>query len=93
VGIDGKNVYPLTLEQKNMRPDSFDEYSSGTAEDKPLKQRLSDLTKWEGIDAHQHFWNYETVKHSWITDDMAVIRRDYLPGGCNLCCNKTVKAI
>ncbi len=31
------------------------------------------------IDAHQHFWNYEPVKHEWIDDDMAVIRRDFLP--------------
>lgn len=31
------------------------------------------------IDAHQHFWHYEPVKHSWINDDMAVIRRDFLP--------------
>ncbi len=31
------------------------------------------------IDAHQHFWHYEPVKHSWINDDMALIRRDFLP--------------
>lgn len=31
------------------------------------------------IDAHQHFWNYEPVKHAWIDDDMSVIRRDFLP--------------
>jgi len=31
------------------------------------------------IDSHQHFWNYEPVKHSWIDDDMSVIRRDFLP--------------
>jgi len=31
------------------------------------------------IDSHQHFWNYEPVKHSWINDDMSVIRRDFLP--------------
>ncbi len=31
------------------------------------------------IDAHQHFWNYEPIKHEWIDDDMAVIRRDFLP--------------
>lgn len=31
------------------------------------------------IDAHQHFWKYEPAKHSWIDDDMAVIRRDFLP--------------
>lgn len=31
------------------------------------------------IDSHQHFWQYEPVKHSWIDDEMAVIRRDFLP--------------
>lgn len=31
------------------------------------------------IDAHQHFWIYETEKHAWIEDDMATIRRDFLP--------------
>jgi len=31
------------------------------------------------IDSHQHFWNYEPVKHDWIDDDMSVIRRDFLP--------------
>jgi L-fuconolactonase len=31
------------------------------------------------IDAHQHFWYYNSVKHSWIDDEMAVIRRDFLP--------------
>ncbi len=31
------------------------------------------------IDAHQHFWRYETEKHAWIDDEMASIRRDFLP--------------
>lgn len=31
------------------------------------------------IDAHQHFWRYEPVKDSWITDEMSVIKRDFLP--------------
>jgi L-fuconolactonase len=31
------------------------------------------------IDSHQHFWNYEPVKHAWLDDDMAVIRRDFTP--------------
>lgn len=31
------------------------------------------------IDAHQHFWYYEKNKHDWISDDMAVIRRSFLP--------------
>lgn len=31
------------------------------------------------IDSHQHFWHYEPIKHQWIDDDMAIIRRDFLP--------------
>lgn len=31
------------------------------------------------IDAHQHFWIYDEVRDSWITDDMAVIRADFMP--------------
>ncbi len=31
------------------------------------------------IDAHQHFWEYDAVKHSWISDKMAVLKQDFLP--------------
>ena len=31
------------------------------------------------IDAHQHFWKYDPVRDSWITDDMCLLRQDYLP--------------
>lgn len=31
------------------------------------------------IDSHQHFWQYNAVKHDWIDDAMAVIRKDFLP--------------
>ncbi len=31
------------------------------------------------IDAHQHFWHFDSVRDAWITDDMAIIRRDFLP--------------
>jgi L-fucono-1,5-lactonase len=31
------------------------------------------------IDAHQHFWKYDPPEFSWVTDNMAVLRRDYLP--------------
>jgi L-fuconolactonase len=31
------------------------------------------------IDAHQHFWRYDPVRDDWITEEMAVIRRDFLP--------------
>ena len=31
------------------------------------------------IDSHQHFWNYETGKRSWLTDDMKLLQKDFLP--------------
>jgi L-fuconolactonase len=31
------------------------------------------------IDSHQHFWKYNPIDHSQISDDMAVIRKDFLP--------------
>lgn len=31
------------------------------------------------IDSHQHFWNYEPIKHEWIGDNMAAIRSDFTP--------------
>ncbi|NNE77352.1 MAG: amidohydrolase family protein [Pricia sp.] len=31
------------------------------------------------IDSHQHFWNYDTQKHSWIDERMSAIRKDFLP--------------
>ena len=31
------------------------------------------------IDSHQHFWKFDRVRDSWITDEMAVIQKDFLP--------------
>lgn len=31
------------------------------------------------IDAHQHFWKYHPDTHRWIDEEMAVIRKDFLP--------------
>lgn len=31
------------------------------------------------IDAHHHFWKYDPQEYGWISDAMAVLRRDYLP--------------
>lgn len=31
------------------------------------------------IDAHQHYWRYDPRRDSWITDEMAELRRDFLP--------------
>ena len=32
------------------------------------------------IDAHQHFWIYNSSEYGWIDDRMKVLKRDYLPG-------------
>ena len=31
------------------------------------------------IDSHQHFWHYSPDTHNWIEDDMAGLKRDFLP--------------
>ena len=31
------------------------------------------------VDAHQHFWRYDAKRDGWITPEMSVLRRDFLP--------------
>lgn len=31
------------------------------------------------IDSHQHFWKFDALRDSWITDQMSVLRNDFLP--------------
>jgi len=31
------------------------------------------------IDSHQHFWRFDARRDAWITEEMRVIRRDFLP--------------
>ena len=31
------------------------------------------------IDSHQHFWKYNAARDNWITDEMKIIRNDFLP--------------
>jgi L-fuconolactonase len=31
------------------------------------------------IDAHQHFWKYNTSDYSWINDQMGILKGDFLP--------------
>jgi L-fuconolactonase len=31
------------------------------------------------IDAHQHFWHYNPERDRWINDEMAALKRDFLP--------------
>jgi len=33
----------------------------------------------EKVDAHQHFWKFDPIRDSWITEDMEVIKHDFLP--------------
>ena len=32
------------------------------------------------VDAHHHFWQFDPVRDSWITEEMAVIQKDFMPG-------------
>ena len=29
------------------------------------------------IDSHQHFWNYDPVRDSWIDNTMNVLKKDF----------------
>jgi L-fuconolactonase len=31
------------------------------------------------IDSHQHFWSYDKLRDTWITDEMSILKRDFLP--------------
>jgi L-fuconolactonase len=31
------------------------------------------------IDSHQHYWLYHPIKDAWITDELKVIQKDFLP--------------
>jgi len=31
------------------------------------------------IDTHVHFWKYDKQRDAWITDEMKILKRDYLP--------------
>lgn len=33
----------------------------------------------ERIDSHQHFWNYDPDRQSWMTDSMEILKKDYGP--------------
>jgi L-fuconolactonase len=34
---------------------------------------------YQKIDAHHHFWQFDPVRDNWISDDMSVIQKDFLP--------------
>ena len=31
------------------------------------------------LDSHQHFWHYSPIEHTWMTDEMAILKRAFLP--------------
>ena len=38
------------------------------------------MSRWKiRIDAHQHFWQYNAVRHSWINEEMSLLKRDFMP--------------
>ncbi len=41
--------------------------------------RFSDDRVTMHIDAHQHFWIYNSSEYAWLDDSMASLRRDFLP--------------
>ncbi len=40
---------------------------------------MSDYLPIKRIDAHQHFWQFDPVRDSWINEKMSVIQKDFLP--------------
>jgi L-fuconolactonase len=46
----------------------------GTGEEESLSEATG------RIDAHHHLWRYTPEEYGWITDEMSVLRDDFLPG-------------
>jgi L-fuconolactonase len=40
---------------------------------------MQNLSMTPRIDAHQHFWRYESQAYPWMDDGMEVLRRDWMP--------------
>jgi L-fuconolactonase len=40
---------------------------------------MIDAERTDKIDAHHHLWRYTPAEHGWIDEDMAALRRDFLP--------------
>jgi L-fuconolactonase len=36
-------------------------------------------TRFMTVDSHQHFWRYNPQRDGWITDEMSLLKRDFLP--------------
>jgi L-fuconolactonase len=50
--------------------------SQGCCDEKQLLINKKNMIK---IDAHQHFWKYDAIRDSWITDEMSDIQKDFSP--------------
>ena len=37
------------------------------------------------VDAHQHYWKLSRGDYGWLTPDMEVLYRDYLPADLRSC--------
>src|SRR5271156_3339216 len=40
---------------------------------------MNETGRIETIDAHHHLWRYAPAEYGWIDEDMAALRRDFLP--------------
>lgn len=40
---------------------------------------MNETGRVETIDAHHHLWRYTPAEYGWIDEDMAALRRDFLP--------------
>jgi L-fuconolactonase len=43
------------------------------------RDSVSESKRVETIDAHHHLWRYTPAEFEWIDEDMAALRRDFLP--------------
>jgi len=41
------------------------------------------------IDSHQHFWQYDPHRHSWIGENMSLLKKDFLPVDLQMELNKS----
>jgi L-fuconolactonase len=40
------------------------------------------------IDAHQHYWEFDPVRDRWITEDMKILQKDFLPSDAKILFNQ-----
>jgi L-fuconolactonase len=43
------------------------------------ERETADWRTYLRLDAHQHFWKFDPQQYAWITEQMTVLRRDFLP--------------